>query len=163
MTQLFEYYNISDPALAACHDDFWQAETFTPREAHTITSVKLRMYRLGSPGTITVGIKATAVGGAPDGADVASGTTDGDTLPTEYAGEEREITLGAGVALDAGTKYAIVPRALTGDADNYVRWRHSPSKVYPRGSHWFSSDGGAAWEEDTTRDMMFEEYGDPPP
>jgi len=161
MTQLFEYYNISDPALAACHDDFWQAETFTPRVPHTITSVKLRMYRLGLPGTITVGIKATAVGGAPDGADLASGTTDGDTLPTAYAGEERVIDLGAGTALGATTEYAIVVRALSADADNYVRWRHSTEKVYPRGSHWFSSDAGATWEEDTTRDMMFEEYGTP--
>jgi hypothetical protein len=161
MTQLFEYYNISDPALAACHDDFWQAETFTPRVNHTVTELKLRTYRLGSPGTITASIKATAVGGAPDGADIASGTTDGDTLTTEYAGEERAISLGAGVALTAGTKYAIVVRALTGDANNYMRWRHSGTKVYPRGSHWFSSDGGVTWEEDTTRDMMFEEYGTP--
>jgi len=161
MTQLYEYYNISDPALAACHDDFWQSETFTPREAHTVTELKLRMYRLGSPGTLTVSIKATDVDGKPTGADLADGTTDGDTLPLLYAGEERVITLGAGAALSASTKYAIVVRALTGDNDNYVRWRHSATKVYPRGSHWFSSDAAVTWEEDTTRDMMFEEYGTP--
>lgn len=161
MTKLYEYYNISDPALAACHDAFWQVETFTPREAHTVKTLKLRMYRLGSPGTITASIKATDVDGKATGDDLASGTTDGDTLPTEYGGEEREVSLGDGVALSASTKYAIVVRAPAGDSNNYVRWRHSPTKVYPRGSHWFSSDAGVTYEEDSTRDMMFEEYGDP--
>ena len=156
---LFEYYNIGDAALASCWGDFWQAETFTPRVAHTVESVKLILYRLGLPGTLTVSIKATAVGGAPDGADLADGTIDGDTLPNVYAGEKREISQGAGAALADGTKYAIVTRALAGDQNNYVRWRYSSDKVYTRGSHWFSSDGGVTWEEDTTRDMMFEEWG----
>ena len=159
---LYEYYNINDPALASLWGDFWQAQSFTPRSAHTVESVKLLMYRLGSPGTVTVSVKATDVDGLPDGADLCDGTTDGDTLPVEYAGEWREITLGAGAALSAGTKYAIVVRALTGDVDNYARWRHKSPAPYPRGAHVFSSDAGATWEEDTSRDMMFEEWGSPP-
>jgi len=157
---LYEYYNISDPALASLWGDFWQGETFTPRDAHTGTSVKLVMYRVGNPGTVTVSERATDVDGLPTGEDLCSGTTDGDTLPTEYSGEKREVTLGAGAALSDGTKYAIVVRALAGDVDNYVRWRFKSPAPYPRGAHVFSSDAGVTWEEDMSRDMMFEEWGD---
>jgi hypothetical protein len=158
---LYEYYDISDPALASLWGDFWQGQTFTPREAHTITSVKLKMYRLGSPGTLTASIKAVDVNGLPAGEDLCSGTTDGDTLPTAYSGELREITLGGGAALSDETKYAIVVRALSGDQDNYARWRYKSPAPYPRGAHVFSSDAGVTWEEDGSRDMMFEEWGNP--
>ena len=159
---LYEYYNISDPALASLRGAFWQGQTFTPVSAHTVTSVKLLMYRLGSPGTVNVGVKAVDGDGLPTGADLCAGTTDGDTLPTDYGGEWREVTLGAGAALTAATKYAIVVKAAAGDVDNYVRWRYKTPGPYPRGAHVFSSNGGGVWEEDTSRDMMFEEWGSPP-
>jgi len=158
--ELFEYWNISDPALASCHGDFWQGQNFTPRESHTVEAVKLRMYRLGTPGTVTVSIRETDIDGHPTGEDLCSGTTDGDTLPVAYSGEWREVSLGAGAALSADTKYAIVVRALSGDQNNYVRWRYSSSAPYPRGVHEFSSDAGVTWETDATRDMMFEEWGE---
>ncbi len=94
--QLYEYYDLSDPGLANLWGDFWQGQTFTPRVAHTIEAVKLEMYRHGSPGTITVAIKAVDGSGLPTGVDLCSGTTDGDTLPLIYGGEKREIALGAG-------------------------------------------------------------------
>ena len=158
---LFEYWNVGDPVLSSCQGDFWHGESFTPRVAHTVEAVKLRLYRVGSPGTVTVSIKATDVDDHPTGEDLASGTTDGDTLPDDYSGEWREISLGAGAALEADTKYAIVVRALLGDVNNYVRWRWSGAAPYPRGSHEFSSDGGGTWETDAGRDMMFEEWGTP--
>ena len=151
---------MSDPALVSCRGAFWQAETFTPVVAHTVTSVKLRMYRLGSPGTVTVSVKAVDVDGHPTGGDLASGTTGGDTLPEAYAGEWREVSLGAGAALSADTKYAIVVRASAGDVNNYLRWRWSDAAPYPRGNHEFSSDSGVTWQTDEGRDLMFEEWGD---
>jgi len=156
---LYEYYNISDAALASLEGAFWQGQTLTPRAAHTVTSVKLLMYRHGSPGTVTVAVKAVDGAGLPTGADLCSGTTSGDTLPVDYGGEWREVTLGAGAALSAATKYAIVVKAAAGDGNNYVRWRYKSPGPYPRGAHVFSSDGGTTWEEDTSRDLMFEEWG----
>ncbi len=79
---LYEYYNISDIALARLWGDFWQGQTFTPGDDHTIKKVLLKMYRLGSPGEITVSIQGVDGGGLPDGVEKCSGTTDGDTLPT---------------------------------------------------------------------------------
>lgn len=156
---LYEYYNEADPSMTWVHGDFWQGQTFTPQVAHTITKVKLMMYRHGSPGTITVGIRATDVDGHPTGADICSGTTDGDTLPLIYRGEWREITLGAGAALSVDVKYAIVVRALSGDQNNYVRWLHAVSAPYGRGAHEFSSDSGTSWDTDAGKDLKFKEYG----
>ena len=79
---VYEYYNTSDTSVASIWGDIWDAQTFTPSVAHTVTSVKLRLYRIGNgPGNITVGIRATDVDGLPTGSDLCSGTTDGNTLP----------------------------------------------------------------------------------
>jgi len=158
--KMYEHYDIGDEGLTQAYGNLWQGETFTPVEGHTIKSVKLEMYRHGTPGTITVAIKATDGAGLPTGADLCSGTTDGDTLPDVYSGEKREITLGDGAPLLADTWYSIVAKALSGAADNYVRWLFKRPSTYPRGAHVFSSDGGVTWEEDTTKDMKFEEWGE---
>lgn len=115
MSILYEHYNTGDDGqFLISSADTWIAQTFTPSIAHTITSVKLLLFRgVGAtPGTLTVHIKATDVSGHPTGDDLCSGTTDGDTLTTNSAGEWREITLGAGALLGADTKYAII---LEGD------------------------------------------------
>jgi hypothetical protein len=79
---IYEYYNTGDTSVASIYGDIWDAQTFTPSVAHTITSVKLKLYRIGNgPGTITVGIRATDVDGLPTGSDLCSGTTDGNSLP----------------------------------------------------------------------------------
>lgn len=161
--KLYEYWNILDPALANLWGDFWQGQTFTPREAHTITLVKLIMYRLGSPGQVTVSIRATDEQGLPTGEDLATGTFDGNQLPTVASGERQEVSLDGGVELVDETKYVIIAKATSGDKDNYVRWRFSRPSSYPRGAHVFSSDGGTTWEEDIGRDMRFEDWGPAPP
>lgn len=164
MPTLYEYYNTGDDSAFNNRSDGlgnWGAQTFTPTISHKITSVKLKLYRVGLPGTLTVSIRATS-GGAPVGADLVSGTTDGDTLTTDTAGEWREITLGAGYNLVAGAKYAILHRGF-GAAGNIPYWREdSSSPTYASGSY-FESDDLGVWTEQTTDDCMFEEWGDPLP
>lgn len=159
---LYEYYNTGDDGSATVQGINWYAQTFTPSVAHKITSVKLKLYRTGSPGEITLSIRATS-GNHPTGADLCSGTTDGDTLTTDTAGEWREITLGAGYDLVAGTKYAIVVRVLTGDIDNKAHWRwDATSPSYTRGNLELSLNSGSSWTSYTGHDLMFEEYGEKP-
>ena len=91
---LYENYNTGDDAALGIYGAIWAAQTFTVGAAgHTITSVKLLLYRYGSPGTVTVSIRATDGNGHPTGSDLTSGTTDGNTLPTGSPSELREITL----------------------------------------------------------------------
>lgn len=158
---LFEHYNEGDVAGSCIHEDDWRAQTFTPSIAHQITSVKLKLARVGLPGTLTMGIRATDGEGKPTGADLCSGTTDADTLTTAGAGEWREITFSPGYGLTASTKYAIVIRALAGDSSNYVSWRgDNTSPTYANGSQAASVDAGSVWTLFTTTDMMFEDWGE---
>ena len=155
----YEYYDVLDPALSNLYGVFWQGQIFTPLTEHSIEKVRLRMFRHGSPGMVSVSIKETDVDGFPTGADLCSGVTDGNTLPTDYTWKWRDVTLDAPFGLSADTKYAIVARALDGNQDNYVRWRYARPQTYPRGAHVFSGNEGSQWREDTERDLMFEEWG----
>jgi len=155
-----EYYKTGDDAVLYIHDDLWQAQTFTPSESHKIISVKLKIYRTLSPGTITVSIKATDGNGHPTGEDLCSGTTNGNTLTTDTDGEWREIIIGDGYSLSGSTKYAIVVRALDGNGTNHVGWRMDDSSpTYSGGNAEYSIDGGENWSSSSTRDFMFEEWG----
>lgn len=160
ITTRYEYYNTGEDVEFGIGTTYWASQTFTPLLAHKITSVKLKLYREYSAGTITVGIRATDVDGKPTGADLCSGTTDGDTLTTDSSGEWREITLGDGYDLVADTKYAIVVRAP--DAEKFgetVWWWSSSSAAYTRGWIELSDNSGSSWGETYTGyDMMFEEW-----
>ena len=159
MATLYEHYNTGDDNEKSFCSSSWLAQTFTPSAAHTITSVKLLLYRVGLPGTVTVSIRATDADGEPTGGDLCSGTTDGNTLPTASPYEWREITLGAGYDLVASTKYAIVARAPNGDSSNMVYWRQDETyPTYAGGSLAFSSDSGSTWKLYAI-DLMFEDWG----
>jgi hypothetical protein len=160
MATLYEYFNTGDDDFFAVRGSTWIAQTFTPSTAHKITSVKLLLYRLGSPGTITVSIRATDGSGHPTGGDLCSGTTNGNTLPTSSPYEWREVTLGDGYDLAASTKYAIVVRAPSGDTSNTLRWRDKMTGGYAGGNTETSSNSGSSWTAQSNYDLMFEDWGE---
>lgn len=168
MATLFEYYNTGDDDVgSSAYGLNWVAQSFTPVTSHKITKVKLKLGRMGSPGTVTVSIRATS-SGLPTGDDLCFGTTDGDTLIDFLVNPEcgwREITLGAGYNLVAGTQYAICWRAPSGDASNKIRPRSDTTNpTYTRGTTLDSYDGGSSWEvypDWREEEYMFEEWGDP--
>lgn len=135
---------------------YWRAQTFTPTVTHTITSVKLIIYRKTSPGTVTVSIRATDVNGQPTGTDLCSGTTNGNTLPTGPPYDLREITFGVGYQLTAGIKYAIVVRVAAAS----VRWRFRNTSGYANGQVEQSDNSGSTWVSYSAFDCMFEEWGE---
>jgi len=163
-TSLYEYYNTGDNDYWVAYDQYWQAQTFTVgATGHTVNLVKLKLYRYGSsPGTVTVSIRATD-GTHPTGADLTSGTIDGDSLTDVLPGLWYEIAL-TGYTLSANTKYAIVVRAPNGDESNYVSWRaYSYSPTYDGGNWERSIDSGGTWITETYSDLMFEVWGNPLP
>jgi len=163
MATKYTYYITGDDLDQSARAAFWHAQTFTPTTAHIITSVKLKLWRVGSPGTLTVGIRAVDGTGKPTGGDLCSGTTNGNTLPTEAPYEWRGITLGAGANLSASTKYAIVVRATGGNDSNYANWRaDSSSPTYAGGEQFESPNSGSSWSA-YGYDSMFEEWGEPIP
>lgn len=93
--------------------------------------------------------------GDPTGADLTSGTTDGNTLPQVGSWEEREITFGAGIELTSGTKYAIVVRAPDAVAFDDVHWIGVTPGGAAGGNSLTSDDSGSSWTPSATRDNWF--------
>jgi len=157
---LYEYYNTGDNYRIDIYSAYWEAQTFTPTTRHIITSVKIKVYRYGSPGIVTVSIRATDGSGHPTGADLTSNTFDGNALTTSSSGEWKEVAL-TSYLLNAGTKYAIVVRATSGDYFNCIFWRWDDSSpTYAGGNREKSSNSGSSWTTDS-EDYMFEEWGNP--
>ena len=161
MPTKYEYHITGDDTVIDIYGQYWRGQTFKSPTAHTITSVKALLYRIGSPGTVTVHIRATDGAGKPVGGDLCSGTIDGNSLTTDIAGAWYEITLGAGAALSANTEYAVFCDDSSGDASNHLHWRLDSDNGYANGLSTWSADSGVTWTTYPTYDLMFEEWGDP--
>ncbi len=155
----YEYYDNEDTATWAYGSDDVAAQTFTAESNHTITSVKLKLYKTGNPGTATFFLTST-IGGHPNSYGILrTGSTDADTLTVNTAGEWREITFSS-YTLVSGIKYAIVIKAPDGDINNRLYFRYdSTSPTYSGGNLEYSLDGGADWTSYTASDIAFEIWG----
>ena len=157
-----EYYIAGDDSLGGFQATTWHPQTFTTTSAYTVVSVKLLMARLGSPGNLTVSVRATS-GGEPTGGDLCSVTIDPSVITTNQAGEWVEFTFDSSYALSDATLYAIVARTATGDNDNRIYWRadiSSPS--YTNGQSGLSVDSGSSWIMLSNIDKLFEVWGEIP-
>jgi len=154
----WEYLDTGNDSDLEIYDDIWAAQTFTVgSESHSITKVRLLIYREGSPSTITVGIRETS-SGLPVGDDIASGTINGDALTATSTGAWYSIVLSS-ENLDEGVVYAIVVRATLGDVDNSLHILFDSSSAYTDGTLYTSANSGTSWTEDTDADALFEVYG----
>jgi len=159
---LYQKYTTGDNAQAGWYGAFWGAQSFTPVLNHKITSLKIKVFRTGSPGTVTVSIKGTDGDGKPTGADLASGTFDGNAVTTDTAGEWKEIVFSSPYTLRPGTKFAQVLRAPDGDASNKLNWRlDTATAAYPGGEYLLSANSGSTWTAIPTYDLLFVEFGIP--
>ena len=134
----------------------WYAQTFTPTVAYDISGVDLKMFRVGLPGIVTVGIKATG-GGLPIvlAPDLAFGTIDGDTFTTDTNGAWYEVSFTTDYTITPGTTYAIVVRDAGGVA-NYAGWLVDTAGTYAGGQACHSPDAGAiSWANIPGQDFMF--------
>jgi hypothetical protein len=170
MSTLYESYITGDDfAYEIGYSSYlsdWElsAQTFTPSANHTITSVKLKLYRVGFPGDLTIYIWQTDGNGHPTGSPLVVGSYNGNSLTTNTAGAWYEITLGAGSNLSSGTKYAIGAAVWGGAPDNFVLWRCDiTSPTYSGGNFETGVGSSPTWYTQSGVDNMFEEWGNAPP
>ena len=154
ISDIFEYYNTGEDSNTFAHNNYWTGQTFTTNCVYNITSIKLKLYRIDSPGTVTVGICATDINGKPTGSDLTNGTTNGNTLPTGTS-EWRQILL-TSHRLNESIKYAIVVRI---DGSGQLNWKLDIGGSYSGGSETRSSNSGLSWTLYIGEDCMFETYG----
>ena len=132
------------------------AQTFTPVNSHTVDTVRLELYKVGTDwvGGVDVSITATDGAGKPTGAALCTANV----LSSALTNSPTWITfdLGVGTSLTASTMYAIVVSASGANyVDNYLCWSTSPN-LYAGGT-WVEGDGAGGWTVQTTVDTMFEE------
>ncbi len=154
--QKFQTYATGEDGTREVGGVNWSGQTFKPAITHTIGRVVLTMYRVGTPGDVTVSIRATS-GGLPTGADLTSVTIDGDLLPTLASRAPVNLDF-PGVLLTAATTYAIVWRAVTTSMGIIT---DDTSPTYTDGSRVDSANSGSSWAAITTTDHLFEEWGTP--
>ena len=155
-------FTTGDDADAVIYGVNWEAQTFTVSDSltHSVSAIQIKAWRTGSPGTITASIRATS-GDNVTGADLASGTYDGDTITTSTPGEWITIYMTTWLVLAPDTTYGLVIRATEGGSSDYVNWRMDASgPTYADGSRVSSTDSGVSWAIDTTDDMMFAIWGE---
>ena len=162
MSTLYDSYSVATDydALFGSSDDNWLSQSFTPSVNYTIGSVKLYLEKgVGTVGNVTVAIYTADANHYPTGAALATGTTPGDTLTTDDAGEEREITFSTPTDLTSGTVYCIVVRAIT--SDNTLEVKAKDSGTYSGGKLTYSNNGGVAWNQygGNAKDALFKTYG----
>ncbi|GAH46338.1 unnamed protein product, partial [marine sediment metagenome] len=161
-----EYYTSGDTSTEQIFGALpWDAQTFTPTDAYSISGVRLKLLRVGAaPGNVSVSLRDTLVG-VPLAVDLAVGgvpvfgVTDGNLI-TDYAeGEWVDIAFNVDYAMTAGNTYGITVRVLGGNAANYVGWREDLTGTYAGGQAFDSANAGVAWVPEANTDRLFEVAG----
>ena len=158
---VWESYTTGDDAGTKIYGNVWAGQTFTVSpESHSISRVRLLVYRLGDPGTVTVGIRRVDDANLPTGQDITSGTFDGDNATAGTGGLWQTVTL-TEVSLDYDETYAIVVRAEAGDTDNAIYIRvDETTPTYAGGNVVTSANGGGSWTPEAGDDAAFEVWGE---
>lgn len=157
----YESYTTGDNGSHAIYGTtYWEAQNFTITTAHIIKQVSVKVYRIGSPGDLTVEIYNTDASGFPEGGLIGTGTVDGDTFTTDNGGSWEDVDLTTTAFLASGTKYAMVLKASDGDNSNAVYWRWDSSGSYSGGIAFHSTDEGSSWSNWTGYDYLFKDLGD---
>lgn len=135
-------------------------QTLTAGRSGLLDQVDLLLTRYGSPGNVTVEIRASQ-SGTPTGAVLAFGTVveaslDGDPYTFEWV----SVVLSPAPLVTSGNEYAIILRDAGGAIfpSDYVVWANAAANPYARGMALTTTDGGVSWYPSPTTDFAFRTY-----
>jgi hypothetical protein len=157
----YEQYTTGDGAASGVMNTSWLSQTFTPTTSHTLDTVSLYLYKVGSPTyTVTIGLYAAGTDDKPTSPVLASTTFLASSLTTTATWYEYEFS--TGYAVTAGTKYALVLSATEGASGTMVYWRVNTAGTYSGGMKAISANQGTTWTTSSASDFMFREGQNPP-
>jgi len=140
-----------DDSDAEVYGPNWYAQTFTPYEGFKLAAVRIKAAAVNITGPLTVSIRETTDLGVIRTLDLVSAVYDGlgsldwyEIPMPEYYLENKE--------------YALVIRAVAGDAANYVRWRYASNSTCS-GCYASSVNSGTSWTHNCDRSFMYEIRG----
>ena len=120
----WEYHNSGDDTYRPVYGVNWYAQEVNPGTVSadtnavcTVTKIRLLLYRVGNPGTMTVYLRTDI-----NGANVATATINANTFTTSTSGEWYNITFTIPSTMTTANYYIVIG-APTGTVTNYVGWR----------------------------------------
>ncbi len=158
-----EYYITGDNDHSSIFDVYQQAQTFTignvgADEDMDITSVIIKIFKLGHPATLTLEIQDVDGNNKPDGNVLSTGSIGDADVGTNATWEEISMS---SATLNFNTQYALVLSSPAGDTNNKFWWRvDTSSATYGGGNYLASADSGSSWTAVSTWDFMFEIWGE---
>lgn len=154
----FEAVTTGDTSDWEIYGNSWRGCYVRVRQQHKLYAISFKIYREGSPGTVTLKIWRLGADFKPVGAALATGTTNGDTLTNVSPGEWREITLGSQVELYPWVPYGWTLEIVGGSSTQNIHLRYGPV-VYDCGGYLYTTDAGVTWTPSSGSKPMFEEKG----
>lgn len=145
-----------DNSSTNIYGGYYEAQTFKVNALYPIlTSVSIKVYKTGSPSTITVGLRETT-GGVPTGSNFNSSTLNGDSFDTT-PGSWQTFTFSVPSPLIQNTTYAVVVSGGTNVA-NMITWKRDSGAGYAGGQECDSADSGVTWSAASAFDMCLIVY-----
>jgi hypothetical protein len=126
-----QYAGVDDTNADISSTSMRWAQAFTPQHDYKVTSVKLKLWRTGSTGTVTVRIRGSHLGGAqvPSGSyadDLGIATIDESAIGTSSPGALVEATFTTPVSVHAGHLYWICVETAE---SAHLYWRYDTSNI----------------------------------
>ncbi|MDL2718673.1 MAG: hypothetical protein PT977_13050, partial [Acidobacteriota bacterium] len=135
----------------------WGGQTFIPAVTGQLVQVAVQLFCSGCTGTtpaLTLSIRSTS-GGLPTGGDLATATLPGFS---SGAGVEYTVSFVSPATLTSGTQYALILRPVATPSVGGYFWIRSSPSTYANGQRVISTDNGATFTADSTRDFNFKTY-----
>ena len=164
---LFEYFSATAAASANVYDTTWQTQTFTigtlgSNVKQYVNRISILAYRVGSPGDVTISIKAVDAAHKPTGSALATSTVSANAWTEVVTGLWYDFDMVIPYELAASTEYAIEVKATTGDSSNKIVWLKKATSGYAGGLDGASTDSGSTWTmgsgDFTFKQSGFREY-----
>lgn len=139
----------------------YRGETFTPQHTHTIYRLKLKLYRIGNPGDLTITICETDVGEDPVLPSISQASFPEDTFPDDPTLDWYDLDFPS-ASLKANDVYAFYYSIVGGDVNNcYHPAFESIGGTYTRGNSLWSGNAGVDWMQLPGTYLPFQDWGCP--
>ena len=136
---------------------YYRGQYWLTGSAYSMAKIKVRTYRVGSPGDIILEVKAVDGSHYPTGSVLATSTVNCDAITTDTGGEWVTFTLASPVSLSNSTEYSWYFKGASTDADNKIALLHG-GDVKADSGFVFSNNSGSSWSLFTQYDLAFQTY-----
>jgi hypothetical protein len=150
---LFENCILTGEYALSTYGTRWVSQRFVPDITHTVSNIKIRIRRVGLPGTAVVGLYQTDASGHTDKTkELTHHTFDANIRSESFEWVNFPV---ASITVTTGVRYAILLRATSGNSANKLEWEDVTGS-FGSYSAERTSDSGATWINLPSTSFLFE-------